>query len=128
MVERRPLFRFSILVQLFLIYVTTSFPAMSYEAPEYSIVKKSEVYEVRKYEKRTVAEVSYGEEDSGFRVLFNYISGANIGSKEVQMTIPVTQYEKIDMTLPVTQSITGRKMSMRFFLPKQYSKQNIQNR
>ena len=40
------------------------------------------------------------------------------------MTIPVTQSKEIDMTVPVTQSTTGEKMSMRFFLPKQYSKQN----
>jgi hypothetical protein len=67
--------------------------------------------------KRTVAEVTYGEEDSGFRVLFDYISGANKGSKEVEMTIPVTQSKEIDMTVPVTQSTTDGKMSMRFFLP-----------
>ena len=99
-------------------------PAMSYEEPKYSIVKKTDVYEVRQYKKRTVAEVTYGEEDSGFRVLFDYISGANKGSKEVEMTIPVTQSKKIDMTVPVTQSANDGEMSMRFFLPKQYSKQN----
>ena len=89
---------------------------MSYEEPEYSIVKKTDVYEVRQYKQRTVAEVTYGEEDSGFRVLFDYISGANKGSKEVEMTIPVTQSKEIDMTVPVTQSMTDGKMSMRFFL------------
>ena len=74
--------------------------------------------------KRTVAEVIYGEEDSGFRVLFDYISGSNKGSKEVEMTIPVTQSKEIDMTVPVTQSASDGEMGMRFFLPKQYSKQN----
>jgi len=107
-----------------LAYLTASVPAMSYEEPEYSIVKKTDVYEVRQYKQRTVAEVTYGEEDSGFRVLFDYISGANKGSKEVEMTIPVTQSKEIDMTAPVTQSMTDGKMSMRFFLPMQYSKQN----
>jgi hypothetical protein len=119
----RPL-RFSGFLIALLAYLTASVPAMSYEEPEYSVVKKTDVYEVRKYQKRTVAEVSYGEEDSGFRVLFDYISGANKGSKEVEMTIPVTQSKEIDMTVPVTQSTTDGKMSMRFFLPKQYSKQN----
>ena len=97
---------------------------MSYEEPEYNIVKKTDVYEVRQYKKRTVAEVTYGEEDSGFRVLFDYISGANKGSKEVEMTIPVTQSKEIDMTVSIIQSTTNGKMSMRFFLPKPYSKQN----
>ena len=124
MVEPKPLLRFSVFLIAILAYLTASVPAMSYEEPEYSIVKKTDVYEVRQYKKRTVAEVIYGEEDSGFRVLFDYISGANNGSKEVEMTIPVNQSKEIDMTVPVTQSTTDGKMSMRFFLPMQYSKQN----
>ena len=124
MVEPKPLLRFSVFSIALLAYLTASAPAMSYEEPAYSIVKKTDVYEVRQYKKRTVAEVIYGEEDSGFRVLFDYISGANKGSKEVEMTIPVTQSKEIDMTVPVTQSTTDGKMSMRFFLPMQYSKQN----
>ena len=124
MVEPKPLLRFSVFLLALLAYLTASVPAMAYEEPEYSIVKKTDVYEVRKYKKRTVAEVIYGEEDSGFRLLFDYISGANKGSKEVEMTIPVTQSKEIDMTVPVTQSTTDGKLSMRFFLPIQYSKQN----
>ena len=124
MLEQKPLLRFTVFFIALLGYLTASVPAMSYEEPEYSIVKKTDVYEVRQYKKRTVAEVIYGEEDSGFRVLFDYISGANRGSKEVEMTIPVTQSKEIDMTVPVTQSTTDGKMSMRFFLPMQYSKQN----
>ena len=124
MVEPKPLLRFSVFLIALLAYLTASVPAMSYEEPEYSIVKKTDVYEVRQYKQRTVAEVTYGEEDSGFRVLFDYISGANKGSKEVEMTIPVTQSKEIDMTAPVTQSMTDGKMSMRFFLPMQYSKLN----
>ena len=124
MVEPNPLLRFSVFLIALLAYLTASVPAMSYEEPEYSIVKKTDVYEIRQYKQRTVAEVTYGEEDSGFRVLFDYISGANKGSKEVEMTIPVTQSKEIDMTAPVTQSMTDGKMSMRFFLPMQYSKLN----
>ena len=127
MVEQKPLLRLAVFLVALLAYFTASVPAMSYEEPEYSIVKKTDVYEVRQYKQRTVAEVTYGEEDSGFRVLFDYISGANKGSKEVEMTIPVTQSKEIDMTVPVTQSTTGNKMSMRFFLPMQYSKQNAPN-
>ena len=124
MVEQQPLLRFSVLLAALLVYLTASVPAMSYEEPEYTSVKKTDVYEVRQYKKRTVAEITYREEGSGFRLLFDYISGANKGSHDVAMTIPVTQSKEIDMTVPVTQSTTGEKMSMRFFLPKQYSKQN----
>ena len=63
-------------------YLTVAVPAMSYEEPEYSIVKKTDVYEVRQYKKRT--EVTYGEEDSGFRVLFDYISGPTKAPKKLR--------------------------------------------
>ena len=105
----------------FIVCITISFPAMSYEEPDYTIVKKTEIYEVRRYAKRLVAQVYYGHENGGFRVLFNYISGENEGSTEVQMTIPVTQSKQIDMTAPVAQSKNNGQMVMRFFLPKQYS-------
>ena len=105
-------------------YVTASVPAMSYEEPKFTIIKKTDVYEVRLYETRTAAEVTYGDEDNGFRVLFDYISGANKDIQEIQMTVPVTQSKEIDMTAPVTQSENNGQMVMRFFLPSNYSKQN----
>ena len=124
MVKQKLRLRLSVLLMTILAYLTASVPAMSYEEPEYSIVKKTGVYEVRKYNKRTVAEVTYSKEGNGFRLLFDYISGANKGFKEFKMTTPVTHSKKIDMTVPVTQSTTDGKMSMRFFLPQKYSKQN----
>ena len=124
MVDQKPLFRFNVFLIALIAYVTASVPAMSYEEPEYTVVKRTDVYEVRRYSKRTVAKVTYWGEDNGFRVLFDYISGGNKGSKEVEMTIPVTQSAEIEMTVPVTQSKTGSRMSMKFFLPRQYSKQN----
>ena len=127
MLEQKPLLRISVFSLALLTNFTASVPAMSYEEPEYFIMKKTEVYEVRKYKKRTVAEVTYGQEGNGFRLLFDYISGANKSSKEVEMTIPVTQSQEIDIEVPVTQSTTGGKKSMRFFLPKQYSKKMHRN-
>jgi len=123
MVGHKTQIRLSLFIFTMFAYLTASGPAMSYEEPKFTTIKKTDVYEVRRYEKRTVAEVTYGEEDSGFSVLFDYISGANKGSNEIDMTIPVTQFEEIDMTVPVIQSSIGEKMSMRFFLPKKYSKQ-----
>ena len=106
---------------VFVLSLSISTHAMAYEEPKYQVIKKTDVYEVRLYSKRRAAQIIYGEEDSGFKVLFNYISGANEGSEEVQMTIPVTQSKKIDMTVPVTQSNRDGEMIMRFFLPTQYS-------
>ena len=124
MVKLKTLLRLYTSIFAFLSFLTVSVPAMSYEEPKYKVIKKTDVYEVRRYERRTVAQVAYGKEDSGFRVLFDYISGTNVGSKEVQMTVPVTQSEEIDMTAPVTQSNSDGKMAMSFFLPNQYSKKN----
>ncbi len=99
-------------------------PAMSYEEPKYTVVREMDAYEVRRYEKRTVAEVTFDTSNSGFRILFDYISGANLSSRKIEMTIPVTQSKKIDMTAPVTQTNRDGKMTMRFFLPSPYSMQN----
>ena len=121
MVEPKILLRRCLSIFVFIGCITVSIPAMSYEEPHYTIVKKTEIYEVRRYAKRVVAQVNYGEKNGGFRVLFNYISGENEGSTEVQMTIPVTQSKQIDMTVPVTQSKNDSQMVMRFFLPKQFS-------
>ena len=124
MVERNNLIRIGIIFLALFSYITASVPAMSYEEPKFTIIKKTDVYEVRRYETRTVAEVTYGDEDSSFRVLFDYISGANKDIQEIQMTVPVTQFKEIDMTALVTQSDNNGQMVMRFFLPSRYSKQN----
>ena len=124
MAEQNNLIRSGIIFLALFSYITASVPAMSYEEPKFTIIKKTDVYEVRRYETRTVAELTYGDEDSGFRVLFDYISGANKDIQEIQMTVPVTQSKEIDMTAPVTQSNNNGQMVMRFFLPSNYSKQN----
>ena len=108
MEEQKPILRLSVFLVALLAYLTAPVPAMSYEEPEYKVVKKTDVYEVRQYKKRTVAQIIYGEEDSGFRVLFDYILGSNKSSKEVEMTIPVTQSKEIDMTC---QSLNQRMMA-----------------
>jgi len=124
MVAQESLLRLGVFLVALLAYLTASVPAMSNDEPEYNIVRKTDIYEVRQYKTRTVAEIIYGEEDSGFRILFDYISGSNQDSKKVEMTIPVTQSKELDMTVPVTESTNENQMTMRFFLPKQYSKQN----
>ena len=86
--------------------------AISYEEPKYTVVSEADTYEVRLYKNWTVAEVISESDNSGFRVLFDYISGANSGA------------QKLEMTIPVTQSNTNDKMIMRFFLPGEYSMQN----
>ena len=97
---------------------------MSYEEPKYKTIKTSDVYEIREYDDRLAVEIEYSNEDSGFRYLFNYISGENKSSEKVKMTVPVTQSVKINMTTPVTQSTQDGKMKMQFFLPSKFTLEN----
>ena len=97
---------------------------MAYEEPKYRAIKSTDIYEIREYKDRLAVEIEYSNEDSGFRYLFNYISGENKSSEKVKMTVPVTQSVKIDMTSPVTQSTQDGKMKMQFFLPSKFTLEN----
>ena len=111
--------KFTIIIAFITIFYTNI--SMALEEPTYSIVKSNENYEIRKYSDRLAVEVEFSSENSGFRYLFNYISGENITSEKVSMTVPVTQSVKIDMTAPVTQSNKDGKMLMQFFLPSKFT-------
>ena len=95
-----------------LLLLLSTFKAMAYEEATYSIVYQNDVYEIRNYSERLAIQVNYTNQDSGFRRLFNYISGSNIDSK------------KINMTIPATQSNENGSMIMQFFLPSSFSKKN----
>ncbi len=113
----------SIFISIFFISLWSDL-AVAYEEPKYDVVKKTDIYEIRLYGERTIAEVVYGKEDNGFKSLFNYISGDNKGNEDIAMTVPVTQSVDIEMTAPVTQSTSSSgKQVMRFFLPEKYTKE-----
>ena len=104
-----------------LIYTNIS---MALEEPKFQILKSNNNYEIREYSDRLAVEVTYSNQDSGFRYLFNYISGENTTSEKVSMTVPVTQSVKIDMTAPVTQSKKDGKLVMQFYLPSKFTLNN----
>ena len=68
---------------------------MAVEEANYEIIKTNEIYEIRKYSDLIVVETITSNENSGFRKLFNYISGANEKNQEIKMTAPVTQIKKM---------------------------------
>jgi len=111
--------KYSLIITFFTI-ITTNI-SMALEEPKYQIVKSTKNYEVRKYNNRLAVEVEYSIENSGFRYLFNYISGENTTSEKISMTVPVTQSVKIDMTAPVTQFNKDGKMLMQFYLPSKFT-------
>ena len=114
--------KFTIIIAFITIFYTNI--SMALEEPTYSIVKSNENYEIRKYSDRLAVEVEFSSESSGFRYLFNYISGENTTSEKVSMTVPVTQSVKIDMTAPVTQSKKDGKLVMQFYLPSKFTINN----
>lgn len=109
----------TLIIALFIIIYTNI--SMALEEPKYQILKSNNNYEIREYNDRLAVEVTYSNEGSGFRYLFNYISGENTTSEKVSMTVPVTQSVKIDMTAPVTQSKKDGKLVMQFYLPSKFT-------
>tara|TARA_B110000008_G_C16721039_1_gene464762 strand:+ start:145 stop:687 length:543 start_codon:yes stop_codon:yes gene_type:complete len=95
---------------------------MAYEEAVYSIVYQNDIYEIRNYSDRLAIQVSYVNQNIGFRKLFNYISGSNIDKAKISMTAPVIQSTKISMTTPVTQFNKNGEKIMQFFLPSKFSK------
>lgn len=104
-----------------------------YEEPTFSVVDRvDDDVEVRDYAPRLAVSATVEESDEkagrnqAFQILFDYISGANRGSKKVAMTVPVeveSSAEKIAMTVPVETSATvDGKTTMRFFLPSELTR------
>lgn len=101
-----------------------------YEQPSYEVVEQQDSVEIRSYEPRLAAEARVeadGTDDgrnSTFRILFDYISGANQSGSKIAMTAPVESakvLEQIAMTVPVeTARSDDDSVYMRFFLPEKY--------
>ena len=87
----------------------------------YDVVKKIEDVEIRRYPEVIFAVIEDNIDDSGFNLLFQYISGENKTRSRIAMTAPVVTSEKIKMTTPV---IT-RKDYMAFAIPSSYNKNTV---
>ena len=83
---------------------------MATEEPRFSIIEKSEPFELRSYAPQLIAEVKVeGDLDAassqGFRLIAAFIFGQNQVSEKISMTAPVAietaQSTKIAMTVPV---------------------------
>jgi len=94
---------------------------MAYEEPQYTLIKKNSVYEIRYYKDRLAVQTTYNSDGGAFRKLFNYILGSNKRSNKKNIMTSITESEKIAMTIPVTQTEEGKKMVMQFYLPSNYT-------
>jgi len=97
-------------VLLFLTSILIASTVMATEEPKFSIIEKSEPFELRAYAPQLVAEVKVeGDLDAassqGFRLIAAFIFGQNQVSEKISMTVPVgietAQSTKIAMTVPV---------------------------
>ena len=88
---------------------------MANEEAKYDVVKSNEIYEIRKYSDRLAVQALNTNQNNSFRKLFNYISGDNETNEKIKMTIPVTQMEK------------KGNMTMQFYLPSKFNKDNVPN-
>lgn len=91
------------------------------ETPSYEVLRRIDGVEIRLYPKLILATVSGEGVRAPFRILFNYISGDNLGGNKISMTAPVITPERIDMTAPV---ISGGG-SMSFIVPSKYTMDSV---
>ena len=98
---------------IFLSFLLSVNSTMASEEVKFSIVHKTEMYEVRKYSERLVAQAINDKNGDTFRKLFNYIGGANNSSKKIEMTTPVTQTKKNNISF------------MQFYLPSKFNEKTI---
>ena len=106
----------------------TVFGVRTVAEPPFTVVDRPvEGVEVRRYAPRVAAEVRLAAGESrpdgrAFRLLFDYISGANAGAREIAMTAPVEQAgTAIAMTAPVEMGQGDDDFVMRFFLPEGFT-------
>jgi SOUL heme-binding protein len=83
------------------------------ETTPYSIKGTTGEIEFRHYPGLVLATVDTTEDNAGFNLLFNYISGSNKARDTIPMTAPVITSQKIPMTSPVVSDAA----SMSFVMP-----------
>jgi hypothetical protein len=83
-------------------------PTRNIATPPYAVLERKPGYEIRRYDRYVLAETAQGDEDgsSGFKRLFQFISGNNAGGSNLAMTAPVLKDnpgggQKLSMTAPV---------------------------
>jgi len=108
------------------------------EQTGYTVLKKTNGYEIREYPEHIVAEVKvqgpYSKSmNEGFGILAGYIFGGNTKKESIAMTAPVvskneeeeTISEKIAMTAPVRVETENNSRIVSFAMPRSYTMQTL---
>jgi SOUL heme-binding protein len=119
----------SIPLTLFSLWMASGyFPTRNIAMPAYSVIDSRKEYEIRRYEAFIIAEtrLSGNGGSSGFRELFQYISGDNVTQSKIAMSAPVIKSADIDgegtgqklpMTAPVLKSTDAGAEMIAFVMP-----------
>ena len=110
--------------------------AMAIEEPKYTVIAKTEPFELRMYAPMILAEVKVdGDLDEasnqGFRLIAAYIFGQNQISQKISMTAPVAIEEqsiksaKIAMIAPVNIESNAGQWTVSFVMPSEYTLENL---
>ncbi|ABD88761.1 SOUL family heme-binding protein [Rhodopseudomonas palustris] len=104
------------------------------EQPRYDVIARlGDTIEIRHYPARLAAETTVAGSSSkargeAFRIVAGYIFGANNGQQKIAMTSPVeisSPGSKIAMTTPVEVGKADDGLVMRFFMPSEYSREQL---
>ena len=105
---------------------------MALETAAYQTIQQDGAIEIRDYPSLLVAEVTVpGTRDqaanAAFRILFDFIDGANTPAAKIEMTAPVTQTgQSIAMTAPVTQEGSGSgPWTVAFVMPSAFTRATL---
>jgi len=120
-------------VALVVIAAAAAGPIMSrVEQPEYKVTRSENSIELREYDAMIMAEAEVKGErkaaiNEGFRLIADYIFGANKPNAKISMTAPVQQQAKqtIAMTAPVTQKAKDDDWTVSFILPKSWTMETL---
>jgi len=108
---------------------------MATEEPKYKVVEKVGRIEIRQYEPYMVAQTKVNASfdqagNQAFRILFQYISGANKTQTSIAMTAPVAQTKStgtsIAMTAPVAQTKdSDGSWNVSFMVPSEFTPETV---
>ena len=100
---------------IYILYLSVYSKVMASEEIRYDLIKKNDIYEIRKYYDSLVVQTIEKDGNKSFRKLFGYISGKNDINQKIKMTTPVLLIKEKD------------KIKMQFFLPSNFNKNNVPN-
>jgi len=87
----------------------------------YTLVRRMDQVEIRRYPRIVLATVVERPDDEAFGILFDYISGSNKLRRRLPMTAPVISGKGPNERIPMTVPVVSTANSFSFVLPEGYT-------